>query len=155
MVMTLQKHGAAIKSWELGGASFARRTGDLSNGLHDIETARRHYAAMRDLIIRHRGGSPDDRVLRRLLDLSRKAAAAIDDGNCRSLLSAVEGYSAQLFSESGHLKWARTEMSGAHFLRLQILRELDAFHMRLLQLQLEANQDAVATLAADLRSARR
>ena len=127
----------------------------MSNGLHDIETARRHYAAMRDLIIRHRGGSPDDRVLRRLWDLSRKAAAAIDDGNCRSLLSAVEGYSAQLYSESAHLKWARTEMSGAHFLRLQILRELDAFHMRLLQLQLEANQDAVATLAADLRSARR
>ena len=110
---------------------------------------------MRDLIIRHRGGSPDDRVLRRLWDLSRKAAAAIDDGNCRSLLSAIEGYGAQLFSESGHLKFARAEMSGAHFLRLQILRELDAFHMRLLQLQLEANQDAVATLAADLRSARR
>ena len=127
----------------------------MSNGLHDIETARRHYAAMRDLIIRHRGGSPNERVLRRLCDLSRKAAAAIDDGNSRSLLSAIEGYSAQLFSESAHLKWARTEMSGAHFLRLQILRELDAFHMRLLQLQLEATQDAAATLAADLRADRR
>ena len=127
----------------------------MSNGLHDIETARRHYAAMRDLIIRHRGGSPDERVLRRLRDLSRKAAAAIDDGNSRSLLSAVEGYSAQLFSESAHLKWARTEMSGAHFLRLQILRELDAFHVRLLQLQLEATQDVAATLAADMRADRR
>jgi len=127
----------------------------LSNGLHDIETARRHYAAMRDLIIRHRGGSPDERVLRRLWDLSRKAAAAIDDGNSRSLLSAVEGYSAQLFSESAHLKWARTEMSGAHFLRLQILRELDAFHVRLLQLQLEATQDVAATLAADMRADQR
>jgi hypothetical protein len=110
---------------------------------------------MRDLIIRHRGGAPDERVLRRLWDLSRKAAAAIDDGNSRSLLSAVEGYSAQLFSESAHLKWARTEMSGAHFLRLQILRELDAFHMRLLQLQLEATQDVAATLAADMRADRR
>ena len=111
---------------------------------------------MRDLIIRHRGGSLDERVLRKLLDLSRKAAAAVDDGNCRSLLSAVEGYGAQLFSESGHLKWARAaEMSGAHFLRLQILRELDAFHMRLLQLQLEATQDVAATLAANLRPAQR
>ena len=127
----------------------------MSSGLHDLETARRHYGAMRDLIIRHRGGSLDERVLGRLLDLSRKAAAAVDDGNCRSLLSAVEGYGAQLFSESGHLKWARTEMSGAHFLRLQILRELDAFHMRLLQLQLEATQDVAATLAANLRPAQR
>ncbi len=90
----------------------------------------------------------------KLWDLSRKAAAAIDDSDCRSLLSAVEGYGAQLFSESGHLKWARTEMSGAHFLRLQILRELDAFHVRLLELQLEATRDAVATLAAGLRPAR-
>ena len=127
----------------------------MRDGLHDLAAARRHYAAMRDLIIRHRGGSPDERALGRLWDLSRKAAAAIDDGNCRSLLSAIEGYGAQLFSESGHLKWARTEMSGAHFLRLQILRELDAFHVRLLQLQLEANQDAVATLAADLLADRR
>jgi len=110
---------------------------------------------MRDLIIRHRGGSPNERVLRRLWDLSRKAAAAIDDGNSRSLLAAVEGYGTDLFSESAHLKWARTEMSGAHFLRLQILRELDAFHMRLLQLQLEATQDVAATLAANFSTARR
>jgi len=46
-------------------------------------------------------------------------------------------------------------MSGAHFLRLQILRELDGFHMRLLQLQLEATQDAAATLAANFGTARR
>ena len=98
---------------------------------------------------------PDEQGMRFGANRAPQAAAAIDDSSCRSLLSAVEGYGAQLFSESGHLKWARTEMSGAHFLRLQILRELDAFHMRLLQLQLEANQDAVATLAADLRSARR
>lgn len=127
----------------------------MNNGLSDLGTARRHYSAMRDLIIRHRGGSQDERVLGKLWDLSRKAAAAVDDSNCRSLLAAVEGYGAQLFSESGHLKWARAEMSGAHFLRLQILRELDAFHMRLLQLQLEATQDVAAALAADLGSARR
>ena len=154
MVKTLQKRGSSVKSKGNSGG-LSPRDGKLSSGLHDLETARRHYSAMRDLIIRHRGGSLDERVLRKLLDLSRKAAAAVDDGNCRSLLSAVEGYGAQLFSESGHLKWARAEMSGAHFLRLQILRELDAFHMRLLQLQLEATQDVAATLAANLRPAQR
>src|SRR2546428_11580831 len=109
---------------------------------------------MRDLINQPRAGWLDELVLQNLIDRSRKAAAAVDDANCRSLLSAVEGYGAQLFSESGHLKWARTEMSGAHFLRLQILRELDAFHVRLLELQLEATRDAAATLAAGLRPAR-
>src|SRR3989441_9632739 len=153
MVMTLQKRGSSVKSRGIRGV-YHLRNGKLSNGLHDLETARRHYSAMRDLIIRHRGGSLDERVLGKLRDLSRKAATATDDSNCRSLLSAVEGYGTDLFSESGHLKWARTEMSGAHFLRLQILRELDAFHVRLLELQLEATRDAAATLAAGLRPAR-
>ena len=105
---------------------------------------------MRDLIIRHRGGSLDERVLGRLRDLSRKAAAAIDDGNCRSLLAAVERYGTDLFSESGHLKWAQAQISGADFLRLKILRVLDDFHARLLQLQLETTRNAAARLTANL-----
>ena len=78
----------------------------LKSGVHDVETARKHYSAMRNLIINHRGGSRDERTLERLGDLSRKAAAAIDDRNGKSLLLAVDGYGADLFSESGHLKWA-------------------------------------------------
>ena len=127
----------------------------LKAGVHDVETARKHYSAMRNLIINQRGGSRDERTLEKLRDLSRKAAAAIDDSDCKRLLSAVDCYSADLFSESGHLKWARTEMRGAHFLRLQILRELDAFHARLLELQLEATRHAVAGLADSLRAGRR
>jgi hypothetical protein len=93
--------------------------------------------------------------LRKLWDLSRKAAAAIDDRDCKRLLSAVDGYGADLFSESGHLKWAQTPVSGADFLRLKILRELDSFHMWLLQLQLEATRNEAARLAANLRPDRR
>jgi hypothetical protein len=127
----------------------------LKNGLHDLETARKHYSAMRDLIIHHLGGSRNERTLRKLQDLSRKAAAAIDDSDCKRLLSAVDGYGADLFSESGHLKWAQTQISGADFLRLQILRELDDFHARLLLLQLEAIRNEAARLAANLRPGRR
>jgi hypothetical protein len=127
----------------------------LKNGLHDLETARKHYSAMRDLIIHHLGGSRNERTLRKLQDLSRKAAAAIDDSDCKRLLSAVDGYGADLFSESGHLKWAQTQISGADFLRLQILRELDDFHARLLLLQLEAIRNEAARLAANLRPDRR
>jgi hypothetical protein len=131
-----------------GGWLCSEGTGEkLKNGLHDLETARKHYSAMRDLIIHRRGGSPDERTLRKLRDLSRKAAAAIDDSDCKWLLSAVDGHGADLFSESGHLKWARTEISGADFLRLKILRDLDDLHARLLQLQFEATRNAAASLA--------
>jgi hypothetical protein len=127
----------------------------LKNGLHDLETARKHYSAMRDLIIRHRGGSRSEQALGKLRDLSRKAAAAIDDSDCKRLLSAVDGHGADLFSESGHLKWAQTPVSGADFLRLKILRGLDAFHARLLQLQFEATRNEAARLAANLHPDRR
>ena len=127
----------------------------MKSSLYDLETARRHYSAMRDLIIHHRGGSRNEPALRKLWGLSRKAAAAIDDSDCKRLLSAVDGYGANLFSESGHLKWAQAQISGADFLRLQILRELDDFHARLLQLQLEAIRNEAARLAANLRPGRR
>jgi hypothetical protein len=127
----------------------------LKDGLHDLETGRKYYAAMRDLIIHHRGGSRDEPTLRMLWDLSRKTAVAIDDTDCKRLLSAVDGYGADLFSESGHLKWAQTPVSGANFLRLKILRVLDAFHARLLQLQLEAARGEAARLAANMRPDRR
>jgi hypothetical protein len=103
---------------------------------------------MRALIIHHLGGHEDGETLSKLREMSRKAAAAIDDVDRKSLLRLVDGYGADLFSKSGHLKWARTHVSGADFLRLQILRELDAFHARLLQL--EATRNAAARLAANL-----
>src|SRR5438270_13022870 len=154
MLMTLEERSSSVtthKAW----ARFLGGDERLKNGLNDLETARKHYSAMRDLIIRHRGGSRDERSLGKLRDLSRKAAAAIDDSQCKSLLLRAEGYGADLFSESGHLKWARTEMSGADFLRLQILRKLDGLHARLLELQFEATRNAVAGLADNLRLGRR
>ena len=127
----------------------------MKSGPHDLEGARKHYSAMRDLIIHNLGGSRDERALGKLWDLSRKAAAAIDDKDCKRLLSAVDGYGTDLFSESGHLKWAQTPVSGADFLRLKILRELDAFHARLLQLQFAAIRNEAARLAANLHPDRR
>jgi hypothetical protein len=100
---------------------------------------------MRALIIRHPGGHVDDETLSKLREMSQKAAAAVDDVDCKSLLWVVDGYGAELFSKSGHLKWARTHVSGPDFLRLQILRELDAFHARLSQL--EATRNAAAERA--------
>lgn len=120
----------------------------------DIEVARKHCLAMRALIIHNLGGHENGEALSMLREMSRKAAAAIDDVDCKPLLSSVENDGADLFSKSGHLKWATTHVSGANFLRLQILRELDAFEARLLQLEATGNA-AAARLTANLSSDRR
>jgi hypothetical protein len=52
----------------------------------DVEAARRHYLAMRALISHHPGGRQDDETLSKLQEMSRKAAAVIDDAECKSLL---------------------------------------------------------------------
>jgi hypothetical protein len=119
----------------------------------DIELARSHCLAMRALIIHDLGGHENGEALGKLRELSRKAAAAVDDVDCKSLLSSVEDDGADLFSKSGHLKWATTHVSGAYFLRLQILRELDAFDARLLQL--EAPRNAAAARSTDNSSSDR
>jgi hypothetical protein len=113
----------------------------------DIEVARSHCLAMRAVIIHHLGGREDGEALGKLREMSRNAAAAIDDVDCTSLLSSVEDDGADLFSKSGHLKWATTHVSGAYFLRLQILRELDAFDARLLQLEATRNAAAARSTA--------
>ncbi|MND08823.1 hypothetical protein D3C83_317220 [compost metagenome] len=41
------------------------------------------------------------------------------------------GQAAELFSTDGHNKWARKSMSGADYLRLQILISLEALNTRL------------------------
>lgn len=108
----------------------------------DLENARKHYQEIRELIIHHPGAWPDEKSLRELRDMCRAAAAAVDDAECKERLSAIEDYGADLFSVSGHQKWARKQMSGADFLRLQMLRDLDAFHARLFIL--EATRNALA-----------
>jgi hypothetical protein len=112
----------------------------------DIDAAKKHYSAMRELIIHHRGGWNDEPLRIRLQQMSLQAADAVSDSESRLLLSGIDDYAADLFSETGHQKWARKQMSGADFLRLQILRDLDAFHARLFQL--EASRNAAERQAA-------
>jgi|SRR5919197_717203 hypothetical protein len=97
----------------------------------DLEKARECHEKIRDLIVRHPGGWQDDASLLTLRGLCRAAAAAADDRECATPLASIERYAVDLFSASGHDKWARKSTSGPVFLRLQILRELEWFRARL------------------------
>ena len=125
-----------------------------AGGRRDIAVAREHCGAMRALVMRTVGGREDRESLRKLREILRSASAAIDDADCRSLLSSVERCGADLFSKSGHLKWATAHVSGADVLTLQILRELDAFEARLLRLEAARNATGWPDLARRARPGR-
>jgi hypothetical protein len=108
-----------------------------SRAMHtDLDEARGHHALLRQLVERHSGSASDFRALRRVLDLCRRAAEAIDDRYCRDKLRLVEDFAAEMFSHSEHDKWQRESMSGADFLKAQILGALELFHSRLYSLEM-------------------
>ena len=67
--------------------------------------------------------------------MCRAAGAAIDDALCAEQLGIVAGYATDLFSEQAHKKWDRRNVSGADFLRLEIMRALHSVSRRLSEIE--------------------
>ena len=93
----------------------------------DIDDARAHHAALKQIVERHAGVAADYRALRRVLELCRRAADAIDDRYCRDKLRLVEDFSAEMLAHGQQ----RTE-----FLKQQILNALELFRSRLYSLEM-------------------
>jgi hypothetical protein len=101
----------------------------------DINQVREYYATLRELVIQNGGGWDDAATRKKVEELCGAGAAALDDKECHERLRVVRQQAGELFSASGHLKWARKNMTGADYLRLQILIALEALNTRLFFIQ--------------------
>jgi hypothetical protein len=101
----------------------------------DLAAARGHCAALREIFTRHAGEAPNFRALRRVLAMCQAASDAVDDAYCREKLRLVGEYAAEMLSHSEHAKWGRDSMSGAEFLRQQVLNALELFASRLYSIE--------------------
>jgi len=101
----------------------------------DLDDARRHHGALLEIILHHPGGWSDRASLNKIVGLCRVACAAIDDAQCAEQLRIVAQYATDLFSEQDHKKWERINVSGADFLRLEIMRALHSFSRRLSEVE--------------------
>jgi hypothetical protein len=102
-------------------------------GYPDIDRAREAQTALRRIIESYAGPGVDLRSLRRVVDLCREAAEAIEDDYCREKIRAIAEYSAELLSRSEHR--ARGALSGVDFLRQQIRGGLELLQSRLYSLE--------------------
>jgi len=102
----------------------------------DIDEARVQHAALREIVERHVGAA-DWRALQRVLELCRRAAAAIDDRYCRDKLRLVEDFSAGMFSHGENR---------VPLLKQRILDALDLFASRLYSLEAMRRAAARASL---------
>jgi hypothetical protein len=101
----------------------------------DLDKARQHHAALRDIFRKHRGGAEDREILRQVEDLCRETSDAVDDAFCRETLGSIAHYAAKMFSDHKHRKWNQNALPGVEFLRLQILHALDSLLSRISSLE--------------------
>ena len=110
----------------------------------DLEEVRKQYAALRELVIHNPGGWNDASSRERVKILVDRAVDAVEDAECTQQLRRVESYAAALYSEDGHAKWQRKSMSGADYLRLQILIALEVVNTRLFMIDALRNRAAAS-----------
>ena len=101
----------------------------------DLNEVHEHYFTLRELIILNPGGWDDAASRARVEQLCRAGMAALADDECQERLAKVEAPAAELYSRDRHHKWTRRSMSGADYLRLQILIALEALNARLVLLE--------------------
>ena len=100
-------------------------------GDKDLNEVRELYKRLRELVIQNPGGWDDAASRERIQALCNAGIAALADVECQDQLRAVEEQARELYSRGGHRAWQRSNMSGADYLRLQILIALEAVNTRL------------------------
>ena len=118
----------------------------------DVALARRHHAALKELFTRQSGEAADFRALRRVLGLCQEASEAVDDAYCREKLRVVGEFAAEMLSHSEHGRWGRDSMSGAEFLRQQVLNALELFASRLYSIEALEHRGATGGSPWKIRS---
>jgi hypothetical protein len=110
----------------------------------DLEEVRKQYSALRELVIHNPGGWDDVATRERIHYLVERAIDALDDAECTQQLRRVQTHAAELYSAEEHAKWQRKSMSGADYLRLQILIALEVVNTRLFMIDALRNRVATA-----------
>ena len=81
-------------------------------GYPDIERVRDAEAALRRILDGHAGPGPDRRALRRVVDLCRGMAEAIDDSYCQEKIHLLTEYCAELLSQGQRIDFLRQQIRG-------------------------------------------
>lgn len=110
----------------------------------DLEQVRKQYALLRERVIHNAGGWDDAASRDRVKLLVERAIDALDDAECGQQLRRVQSYAAALYSGEEHAKWQRKSMSGADYLRLQILIALEVVNTRLYMIDALRSRAAAA-----------
>ena len=101
----------------------------------DLEQAREQIGVVQDLLAERLGGHDDPVLLGTIELLLGSAARSLADPLFYQRLFELRTYAQALFSAEGHLSWGRAPLAGTEYLRLQLLKALNALNARLLTIE--------------------
>jgi len=113
-------------------------------GYADLEQAREQIGVVQDLLAERLGGNDDPVLLGTLELLLGSAARSLGDTLFYQRLFELRTYAQALFSEQAHVSWGRAPLTGAEYLRLQLLKTLNALTTRLQTIEAARSHYAAA-----------
>jgi hypothetical protein len=101
----------------------------------DLERAMAVQKELQEIFRKRVGGWRDEETLERVRRLCFESRMAANDGYCREQIGAIESHSNELFSARKHRKLDAERLTGAEYLRLQIVTAIHSLGSRLELLQ--------------------
>jgi len=126
----------------------------------DLENALHHLRVMQDLLAQQRGSGAnvDQAQLFAALELlSGSFSRLMTDCLCQQKLAELRGFAHALYSDKDQQRWSRASLTGGEFLRLQMLKSLNALDARirmLFKIRSAATENKVLPLPRSERARR-
>jgi hypothetical protein len=114
----------------------------------DLDYAQHYLILLTDLLAAIEGGRHWPGPMARMAFLCREAKAALSDLMWQDHLDDIRTFAHALFSDEEHACWAKGDLTGVEYLRVQVLKTLNQLSTRLTVLRSRRESDSLAELAS-------
>jgi len=114
----------------------------------DLAYAQHYLILLSDLLATAEGGRSWPRVRAQVVFLCRAGKACLADLVWQDHLDDIDRFAEALYSGDAHLAWARGDLTGVEYLRVQVLKTLNCLSARLTALRSRRESQSFAELAS-------
>jgi len=114
----------------------------------DLAYAQHYLILLSDLLATAEGGRYWPRVRAQVAFLCKAGKAALSDLVWQDHLDDISNFAQALYSDEEHIGWARGDLTGVEYLRVQVLKTLNALGTRLTVLRSRRESQSLGELAS-------
>ena len=114
----------------------------------DLDYAQHYLILLNDLLATMEGGCSRPGALAQTAFLCGEAKGVLRDLMWQDHLDDLKSFAKALFSDEEHASWAKGDLTGVEYLRVQLLKTLNALTTRLTVLRCRREDETLAELAS-------